>query len=807
MRVQNIRTPDQRLRVFVSSTLDELGPERRAAREAIAALRLTPVFFEAGARPYPPRELYRAYLSQSDIFIGIYWQRYGWVAPETEISGLEEEYRLSEGKTRLIYIKRPASGREPRLQHLLDRIRNENVTTYQKFSTPTELHDLLANDLAQLLTDRFSRPSAPLNSPSAIRWRAATGTTILAVALVVGGWMLRPHKAQVLTDKDTIVLADFTNTTGDSVFEGTLRQGLSVQLEQSPFLSIISDQRIQQTLQMMNQKPDTKLTPQIARELCQRTAGASVLDGSIAQIGTQYLLTVKAVNCVSGETLASAEVQASDKNHVLDALGKTASEIRTQLGESLITVQKFDTPLEQATTPSLEALRAYSLGIKTWEEKGDSEAVPSFKRAIELDPNFGMAYLALAMNYYNLTQTSLANQTMNKAFELRDRVSERERDRISAEFYAVGPGDAEKAIQAYKLWAQSFPRDDLAHIELGDEYTLLGRWELALSETQESLRLNQVDVVAYGNLGQIYLALNRLEDAKAALRQGSVRKLDAWDLRLMMYYLAFLRGDAEEMKQQVGWNAGRPGSEDIFLSAQADTEAYYGHMRKAQDLSRRAVESALRAGAKETAATWQAAAALRNGEIGDREQARQEIASVLSMSSGTDERKLAALALARVGDAALSEATAQGLARSNPSNTLLNYYWLPTIRAAAELDHKNPVKAIELLQPASAYELGRSEPFQFGTLYSAYIRGEAYLALHQGSEAAAEYQKILDHRGIVLNFPIGALAHLGLARAYVLQGDTGKARAAYQDFLTLWKDADPDVPILKQAKAEYAKLQ
>jgi hypothetical protein len=311
----------------------------------------------------------------------------------------------------------------------------------------------------------------------------------------------------------------------------------------------------------------------------------------------------------------------------------------------------------------------------------------------------------------------------------------------------------------------------------------------------------------YGNLGQIFLAQNRLEDAEAALGQASVRKLDGWDLRMMMYYLAFLRGNAVEMKQQVEWNASRPGSEDIFLSAQADTEAYYGHIRKAQDLSRRAVESALRAGAKETAATWQVNAALRNAEIGNGEKARQEIASVLLMSSGTDERKLAALALARVGDAARAEATAEELRKSNPSNTLLNYYWLPTIRAAAELDHKNPVKAVELLQPASAYELGDSEPFQFGTLYSAYIRGEAYLALHQGSQAAAEYQMILDHRGIVLNSPIGALAHLGLARAYVLQGDTGKARVAYQDFLMLWKDADPDIPILERAKLEYAKLQ
>jgi tetratricopeptide (TPR) repeat protein len=401
----------------------------------------------------------------------------------------------------------------------------------------------------------------------------------------------------------------------------------------------------------------------------------------------------------------------------------------------------------------------------------------------------------------------LATASINKAFELRDRVSERERYRIAGDYYSIGAGDVEKAIQADKLWAQSYPRDDLAPLELGNEYMLLGQWERALSETQESLRLEQNDVVAYGNLGQIFLALNRLDEAKATFRQALVRKLDGWELRLMMYYLAFLGGDAEEMKQQVEWSGGRPGSEDIFLSAQSDSEAYYGHMRNARDFSRRAVESVLRGGAKETAATWQVDAALRNAEIGNGEQARQQSANALTISSGNDVRKLAALALARGGDTAHADATAEGLARSNPANTLLNYYWLATIRAAIELNHKNPAKAIELLQPAGAYELGYSLPFQVGTMYPAYMRGEAYLALHQGSQAATEYQKILDHRGIVLNFPIGALAHLGLARAYVLQGDTAKARAAYQDFLALWKDADTDIPVLIAAKAEYAKLK
>ncbi len=644
----------------------------------------------------------------------------------------------------------------------------------------------------------------PVKKSSRFRW--AVTASIVVFGLAVGGWWVLSRKPHALTDKDTIVVADFTNTTGDSVFDGTLRQGLSVQLEQSPFLSLVSEQQIQQTLQMMGQKPGAKLTPEISREVCQRTGSAAVIEGSIAQIGTPYLLTVKAVKCASGESVASTEAQASDKNNVLDALGKTASEIRNRLGESRSTVQKFDTPLEQATTPSLEGLKAFSLGMRTWGEKGDSEAIPFFKRAVELDPKFALAYLVLGIDYANLAQTSLANANLNKAFELRDRVSERERDRITAEYYSMAVGDEEKTIPAYELWAKSYPRDDLAALDLGGEYMVLGQWERALSETQESLRLERNDVVAYTNLGQIYLALNDLDEANATFQHALEHKLDAGTLRLMMYCLAFLRGDAEEMKRQVAWAAGRPGSEDILFSAQSDTEAYYGHMKKARDFSRRAVESALRAGAKETAATWQANAALREAEIGNSEQARRGTAAVLTMSSGIGVQKVAALALARLGDVARAGATAEDLAKSNPANTLLNYYWLTTIRAAIELGHNDPAKAVELLQPAGAYEMGVSLPFQFGTMYPAYVRGEAYLALHQGSQAAAEYQKILEHRGIVLNCLNGALAQLGLARAYAMQGDTAKAKAAYQDFLTLWKDADPDIPILIAAKSEYAKL-
>jgi tetratricopeptide (TPR) repeat protein len=470
-------------------------------------------------------------------------------------------------------------------------------------------------------------------------------------------------------------------------------------------------------------------------------------------------------------------------------------------------VQKFDTPLEHATTASLEALKDYSLGMKTWEVKGDSEAIPFFKRAIELDPNFACAYLALGTNYANLAQANMALANLNRAFELRDRVSERERLHITGDYYSIAAGDEEKAVQAYEIWAKNYPRDDLAPLELGSEYMWLGQWERALLATQESLRLERNDVVAYVNLGQIYHALNHFEEAKTTLQQALERKLDSGDLRLVMYGHAFLQGDAEEMRRQVEWGTGRSGSEDLLLSIQSDTEAYYGHIGKAREFSRRAMESALHSGAKETAAIWQADAALREAEFGNWERARQETATVLTMGSGRGAQTLAALALARASDEVDAGVGADKLARNNPANTRLNYYWLTTIRAAIELAHKNPAKAVELLQPASAYELGYSEPFQFGTLYPVYVRGEAYLALHEGSQAAVEYQKVLDHPGIVLNCPIGALAHLGLARAYTIQGDTAKARAAYQDFLKLWKDADPDVPILKQAKAEYAKLR
>jgi eukaryotic-like serine/threonine-protein kinase len=660
-------------------------------------------------------------------------------------------------------------------------------------------------------TSRSAAATAQVESKPArksIRWAAVAGATIVVIGLAAGGWLFFSRKAHALTDKDTIVLADFTNSTGDTVFDGTLRQGLSVQLEQSPFLSIISDQQVQQTLQMMGQKPDAKLTPEIARELCQRTGSAAVLDGSIAQIGTPYLLTVKAVNCASGETLASTEAQASDKNHVLDALGKTASEMRSKLGESLNTVQKFDTPLEQATTPSLEALKAFSSG------RGAASpplAIPFLKRAIELDTNFAVAYAWLGIWYTSIGEPSIAADYTSKAYELRDRASEPEKYLISAIYYKEVSGNLEKAEQSCKLWTQDYPRAEMAHTYLsGAIYPQMGRYEGVVSEAREAIRLKPDYPVPYVLLMFGDMALNRLGDANATYRQAFGRKLYHFYYPLALYQLAFLQNDAAGMKQQVTLSAGQPEIEATLLANEADTAAYSGRLREAEDLTRRAMESAERAEKKEKAATFSATSGLREALFGNAEEARRLAAQAMEHSAGVDVVYGSALALAYAGDNGRAQELTEGLDKRFPEATIVQFNYLPSLRAKLALNRGNAKEAIEILRATVPYELGRTTftgDYFWNGLYPVYVRGEAYLASHQGSEAAAEFQKILDHRGIVLNEPIGALAHLQIGRAYAMQGETAKAKAAYQDFLTLWKDADPDIPVLIAAKAEYAKLR
>jgi len=648
-------------------------------------------------------------------------------------------------------------------------------------------------------------PAAP-RAPSA-RWKIAIPVAIALIA-VPGGLYLRSKstnaaKTAVLTEKDTVVLADFDNKTGDAVFDDALKQALAVQLGQSPFLNILSERRVEETLRLMGRSSTEKITSDLARELCIRTGSKAIVLGSISNLGGQYVLGLNAVGCSSGDTLATEQEQAADKQGVLKALGTAASTLRSKLGESLATVQKFDVPVE-ATTPSLEALKAYSMGITTGRTKGDAEAIPFMKRAIELDPNFAMAYVGLGVEYSNLGQASLAATYAKKAYDLRDRVSDRERYRISAFYYQYVTGELEKATEAYELWAKTYPRDHVPHGNLGVIYSSLGQYEKAAAETEEQQKLEPT-LTGFSNLSGIYMNLQRLDDAKAVLLQAQEHKMDAFLVRSNLYSLAFLQNDPAEMARDVAWAAGRPGEEDAMLSTQSDTEAYYGRLTRARDFSRRAVDAAVRVDSKETGALWQANAALREAEFGNLDAAKQKVDAALTLAPGRDVKLLSAMTLARAGDLARAKGMLEQLEKSESTNTLLKVYWFPTVQAAIDLNSGNASQAIIDLEAAAPYDLGG--PLPIGGLYPVYVRGQAYMAARNGPAAAGEFQKIIDHRGIVVNLPIGALAHLQLGRAYVMSGDTAKAKTEYQDFFTTWKDADPDIPILKEAKAEYAKLR
>jgi eukaryotic-like serine/threonine-protein kinase len=637
-------------------------------------------------------------------------------------------------------------------------------------------------------------------------WKIAVPVLVIAL-LVAGGLYYRSHQqSKRLTNKDTIVLVDFSNSTGDAVFDDTLKTALSVSLRQSPFLNVLSDRRASETLRMMGRPANEHITGDVGRELCLRTGSKALLSGKISSLGSHYLIALNAVTCSTGDTLAEEQGEAASKEDVLKVLSQASSGLRSKLGESLASVQMFDVPVE-ATTPSLEALKNYSMGVAVRREKGDTPSIPFLRRAIELDANFPMAYAELAVIYRDSQQASLALEHATKAYQLRDRVSEREKLRITADYF-LATGELEKEAQTYDLWLANYPRDVAAHAGLGTAFGTMGQYDKALAEYQEVVRLAPDSVEGYADLGTIYTTLNRLEEAEATFAQAFARKLDSDNLRGNLYLLAFLRGDVAQMAHQVAWGAGKSGSEDFLLSMQSDTEAYYGRLSKARDFSRRATDSAVRAGSKETAALWQVNAALREAEFGNTSSARKGVTAALTLSPGRDVKVAAALTLARIGDAPAAKRLSEELKKSDPTNTGLKVFWLPTIDAAIDLNRGNSAQALMGLEAAAPYELGYPGPMQTaGTLYPAYVRGQAYLAARDGVSAATEFQKVLDHRGVVMNVVTGAVAHLQLGRAYAMSGDTAKARTAYQDFLSLWKDADPDIPILKQAKAEYAKLQ
>jgi serine/threonine protein kinase len=634
-------------------------------------------------------------------------------------------------------------------------------------------------------------------------------TAIALIAIFIAGYFYF-HRAPKLTDKDTIVLAEVSNSTGEAVFDDTLRQGLAIELEQSPFLRMIPEQKIQQTLQMMGKKPDAKLTPDVAREICQRTSSTAVLEGSIARVGMRYLITLQAVNCTSEAALGGAKATASDENHVLEALGKASNEIRNRLGESLTTVQRFDTPLEQASTPSLEALKSFSSGIRIVNTEGQEAAVPFFKHAIELDPKFALAYGYLGIMENDLLETSKAVEYQTKAYEFRERASEVEKYSIIATYEKEVTGNIAKAADACHLWIQAYPRayhphDMLAGLVLPN----IGQYEQAVAEATEAIRLNPDFPVPYTQRILSDLALNRIDEAEATYRQALARKIRNPILDLSVYQIAFLKNDAAAMTEQVAKAKGSRGFEDQLIHLAADTAAYFGRLREARELSSRAMDSAQASGKQDAALAYSVISSLREAWFGNPAAARHGVTLSLRASPPRDVLYFAALAFAYSGEVARAQSLAEELAKRFPEDTLVQFNFLPTLHAKIALDRGNPSEAIEQLKAASPYELAMStqSPFNWTAMYPVFVRGEAYLAARQGAQAATEFQKILDHRGIVVNQPIGPLAHLGRARAYLLQADDAKARTAYKDFFALWKDADPDIPVLKQAKAEYARLQ
>jgi eukaryotic-like serine/threonine-protein kinase len=648
-------------------------------------------------------------------------------------------------------------------------------------------------------------------------WKVTLSVGLAVVALAVSGYFYL-HRRPKLTDKDTIVLGDFSNTTGDPVFDDTLKTALSVSLNQSPFLNVLSDSSVSKTLKLMEKPPDTKLTPDVARELCQRAGSKAYIAGSIASLGSQYVVGLKVVNCQSGDKLAQEQVRAPSKEKVLDVLGETASKLRGELGESLATEQKFDVPLEQATTSSLEALKAYSLGEKAYGESSSSAALPYNQRAIELDPNFAMGYEGVGNVYYSMGQTGRASEYYTKAFQLREHASEREKLYITATYYWNVTGELDKAAQTYQEAIQSYPRDYRLHLDLGVVYSFQGQHDKAREAYSQSLRLAPDTISPCAALANALLALQRLDEARQMVQQAQAKKLDNLLVRTLLYALAFIQTDSHAMTEQLQWFAGKP-EENVGLALASDTEAYAGRLHKARELTMQSVDSAIRADSKETGAIWQEIGAQREAAFGNPTDAKQQAAAGLKLypsSQGVESE--AALAFAMSGDAVGAEPLVQDLNKRFPLDTQMQSLWLPAIKAQLALNRKNPSDAVNDLEAASAIEFAQiSFADNTSCLYHAYIRGEAYLAAGQGKEAAAEFQKIIDHSGIVWNCWTGALARLGVARANALQSRTSqgadadaarvRALASYKDFLTLWKDADPNIPILRQAKAEYAKLQ
>jgi len=722
-------------------------------------------------------------------------------------------------------ISQVATGIPQALQRLVHRCLEKSPE--QRFQSASDLGfalDALSDELRyQATSDIRSASSGNVPAPatpaarSAKLWRIGISVVTVAILLAGGFYYRWRQQRGYLNEADTIVLTDFTNSTGDAVFDDTLKTALNISLRQSPFLSAISDSRVSKILRQMALPASTKLTPSLARDLCERARSKAYIAGAIGSLGSEYVLALKAVNCQNGDTLAEEQATARSKEGVLDTLGELASRLRRELGESLATVQRFDAPLADSTTPSLEALKAYSLGWKAYGQKGAAAALPYDQHAIELDPNFVAGYLAMGVDYTTLGQAARSSEYYTKAFHLRDHASEVEKLEIDAAYYLNVTGELDKAARTYREWIQNYPREVVAYGRLGIVYGEQGEYEKAVEITKQERILAPDRAAAYDNLVNDTVVLQRFDEGREIIHNAQERKMDDAIFHTDLYAMAFLGADSAAMAEQQQWFAGKP-EENWGFALASDSEAYAGHLRESRELTKRAVDSAIRADSKESGATWKAIAAQREAVYGNPADARKTAEEALRLapgSAGTEAES--ALAFAMAGDVARAASLAQDLGRRFPLDTQMQSLWLPAIQAQLDLDRKDPVSALKIPQAGSPLELGQIVfILNASCMYPIYIRGEAYLTAGDGSAAAAEFQKILDHGGVVWNCWTGALARLGVARANALESRTSqgadadaarvRALTAYKDFLTLWKEADPDIPRLKEAKAEYAKL-
>ena len=643
--------------------------------------------------------------------------------------------------------------------------------------------------------------------PRRLRWQVLLAAAVLL--LIVAGVVVYWRRMHAPLEKTTIMIDGFVNRTGDPIFDETIRQGLAIQLQQSPMLRVVAEEQIHDTLKMMGQAVGAGVTLGVGREVCQRANATVLLEGSIALIGNQYELVLQAVDCATGEIVASADARPQDKNHVLDAVSRLAADMRGKLGESLSSVRRYATPLAAATTPSLAALRCYTQGLQAQNNQFDyKESISWFLKAIELDPNFAMAYWSAGEAYGDLGETSSTKEYMRRAFELREPISQREKWLIEGDYYYHVVGDIVKARRSFELLANLYPDSQYAHNSVADIAEMVGDYDAGLAEYLASLRIPPQSSVSYRDVVNSYLALNRVNDALKEVKQAHAAGLDA-NLSAIRYSIAFYRDDREGMAQEASAAKGKAGIEDLVLELDADTAAYFGQLRKARGLSERAADAAERSAGKEISAQYHAASAVREALFGEAGRAKEQAMIAKNYVSDRDIAYGVALAVAFSGDSKQAETLTEEIAKSFPEDTIAQCNYLPTLRAKLALAHSNPQQAVAMLEPATLCELGlpNYSYYNWNNLYPVYVRGEAYLAAGAGAKAAGEFQKILAHRGIVLNEPIGALAHLGLGRAYAQTGDKERARAAYQEFLALWKDADSDTPVFRQAKYELSSLQ